>query len=198
MTLMLRDARETDLDQLLGMNNAAGAAILPIDGARMRHLFRQAAYFRVAQIDDHLAGFLIGLDANADYDSTNFRFFADRYPAFTYIDRIVIAAAYRGVGLGRVFYADVQSYAEIRSPWLTCEVMLEPRNDAVVLFHGADGFHEIGQHSMPGGQHVSLLAKELCSYPYVARTYGTSLPDETWLRGRRDVMSALPLAASAS
>ena len=198
MNLLLRDARETDLDQLLGMNNAAGAAILPIDGARMRHLFRQAAYFRVAQIDDHLAGFLIGLDADADYDSSNFRFFAERYKAFTYIDRIVIAAAYRGVGLGRVFYADVQSYAEIRSPWLACEVMLEPRNDAVVLFHGAYGFHEVGQHSMPGGQHVSLLAKELCSFPYVASTYGPSLPDEPWLRGRHDAVAPLPLAASAS
>ncbi|MEO6065901.1 MAG: GNAT family N-acetyltransferase, partial [Lysobacterales bacterium] len=94
MNLTLRDARETDLDQLLGMNNAAGAAILPIDGARMRHLFREAAYFRVAQIDDHLAGFLIGLDADADYDSSNYRFFAERYESFTYIDRIVIAAAY--------------------------------------------------------------------------------------------------------
>lgn len=198
MTLTLRDARETDLDQLLGMNNAAGAAILPIDGTRMRHLFRQAAYFRVAQIDDHLAGFLIGLDADADYDSTNFRFFAERYATFTYIDRIVIAAPYRGLGLGRVFYADVQSYAEVRSPWLSCEVMLEPRNDAVVLFHGADGFHEVGQHSMPGGQHVSLLAKELCSFPYVASTYGANLPDETWLRGRRDAVPQLQLAASAS
>lgn len=196
MTLSLRDAREADLDQLLGMNNAAGAAILPIDGVRMRHLFRQAAYFRVAQIDDHLAGFLIGLDADADYDSSNYRFFSQRYPAFTYIDRIVIAAAYRGVGLGRVFYADVQSYAEVRSPWLTCEVMLEPRNDAVVLFHGTYGFHEVGQHSMPGGQHVSLLAKELCSYPYVARTY-PELPDEPWLRGRRDAIASLPMAASA-
>ncbi len=197
MTLSLRDAREADLDQLLGMNNAAGAAILPIDGSRMRHLFREAAYFRVAQIDDHLAGFLIGLDAGADYDSSNYGFFSQRYPAFTYIDRIVIAAAYRGVGLGRVFYADVQSYAEVRSPWLACEVMLEPRNDAVVLFHGTYGFQEVGQHCMPGGEHVSLLAKELCSYPYVARTYGQQLPDEPWLRGRRDAVASLPKAASA-
>lgn len=198
MNLLLRDAREADLDQLLGMNNAAGAAILPIDGARMRHLFRQAAYFRVAQIEDHLAGFLIGLDADAEYDSCNFRFFAERYETFTYIDRIVIAAAYRGVGLGRVFYADVQSYAEVRSPWLACEVMLEPRNDAVVLFHGAYGFHEVGQHTMATGQHVSLLAKELCSFRFVASTYGTNLPDEAWLRGRRDAVASLPLAASAS
>ncbi len=198
MTLSLRDAREPDLDLLLGMNNAAGPSILPIDGARMRHLFREAAYFKVAQIDDHLAGFLIGLDANANYDSTNYRFFSGRFTAFTYIDRIVIAAAYRGAGLGRVFYADVQSYAEVRSPWLTCEVMLEPRDDAVVLFHGTYGFHEIGQQVMPEGRRVSLLAKELCSFPFVARTYGKSLPAADWLKGRLEDAPGLPLAAGAA
>lgn len=197
MTLSLRDVRETDLDQLLGMNNAAGPAILPIDGARMRQLHREAAYFRVAQIDDHLAGFLIALDAGAEYDSPNYCFFSDRFPAFTYIDRIVIATAYRRVGLGRVFYADVQSYAEVRSPWLACEVMLEPRDDAVVLFHGTYGFQEVGQQSMSSGQRVSLLAKELCSFPFVANTYPGELPDEPWLGGRLQARATSAKSAQA-
>lgn len=196
MAVILRDARESDLDQLLGMNNAAGPSILPIDGARLRLLFREACYFRVAQIDDHLAGFLIGLDAAANYDSSNYHFFRELYPAFLYIDRIVIAAAYRGLGLGRVFYADVQSHAEVRSPWLCCEVMLEPRNDAVVLFHGTYGFQEVGQGSMGSGQHVSLLSKALCSYPYVAETYGDVLPAEPWLSDRHRPATATSQAAA--
>jgi hypothetical protein len=68
-----------------------------------------------------------------------------------------------------VFYADVQSFAEVRSPHLTCEVFLDPRDDVSVLFHGTYGFREVGQQVLPSGHRVSLLAKELCSYPVRAR-----------------------------
>ena len=76
MALALRDVREHELDQVLALNNNAGPGILPIDSARLRHLFDIAAYFRVAEIDGHLAGFLIALTPEADYDSLNFRWFA--------------------------------------------------------------------------------------------------------------------------
>ena len=81
----------------------------------------------------------------------------------------------RRSGLGRVFYADVTSFAEVRRPVLTCEVFLEPRNVAVLLFHGTYGFQEVGQRVMDEtGVRVSMLAKELTSYPWVK---------ERWLDG---------------
>lgn len=94
----------------------------------------------VAEIDGHLAGFLVALTPEADYLSPNFRWFQREYDDLVYIDRIVVAGAYRRHGLGRVFYADVQSFADVRSPRLCCEVLLEPRDDASVLFHGTYGF----------------------------------------------------------
>ena len=187
MSLALRDARENDLDAVLAINNAAGPGILPMDGAQLRHLFGHADYFRIAELDGRAAGFLIAFRELADYDSPNFRWFTDRYPAFVYIDRVVIAGNMRGRGLGRVFYSDVHSFAELRVPLLACEVFLEPPNDAVVLFHGTYGFRELGQQVMPGtGRRVSLLGKELCSFPFVRDTYLTQggLPDLPWLRGR--------------
>jgi uncharacterized protein len=188
MVLAIRDVREHELDGVLGLNNAAGPGILPIDTQRLRRLYDFAAYFRVAEIDGHMAGFLIALTPDAPYDSLNFAWFQARYDDFVYIDRIVIAQRYRGLGLGRVFYADAQSYAEVRSPRLTCEVFLEPRDDASVLFHGTYGFREEGQQTLPSGRRVSLLVKELCSYPWVRETYladgASGLPDEPWLRVR--------------
>ena len=59
MTITIRDMHEHDLDSVLALNNAAGATILPLDNARLRALAAQAAYFRVAEADGHLAGFLI-------------------------------------------------------------------------------------------------------------------------------------------
>jgi uncharacterized protein len=194
MSIIIRDVREHELDSVLALNNAAGPNILPLDAAGLRFFFEQAAYFRVAEVDGHIAGFLVALTESAPYDSANFRWFRERYPTFLYIDRIVIASTRRGAGVGRVFYADVTSFAEVRVPQLACEVFLEPRNDVAVLFHGTYGFHEVGQQVMPGVERrVSLLAKALCSYPFVHDTYLAhgELPPLPWLAGR-----ALPASVS--
>src|SRR3546814_18597113 len=84
------------------------------------------------------------------HDSSNFRWFGERYERFFYIDRIVVATRRRGGGLGRAFYADVQSYAELRYPQMACEVFVEHDSDPARVFHGSFGFHEVGQPVMPG------------------------------------------------
>jgi predicted GNAT superfamily acetyltransferase len=187
MALAIRDVREHDLDAVLALNNTAGRSILALDAERLRYFYEQADYFRVAEIDGHLAGFLIALRDGRDYVSPNYLWFGEHYPSFVYIDRIVIANAYRRHGLGRIFYCDVNSYAEVRVPLLTCEVFLEPADDVVVLFHGTYGFQEVGQQRMgERGPQVSLLAKDLPSYTYVRDTYleHDGLPDLPWLAGR--------------
>jgi predicted GNAT superfamily acetyltransferase len=202
MSLTVRDVREHELDAVLALNNAAGATILPLDGAGIARLADYASYLRVAQVDGQIAGFLLGLREGTAYESPNYRWFSDRYPEFVYIDRIVIARPFRRLGLGRVFYADVTSYAEVRVPVLTCEVFLEPRDDISVLFHGTYGFQEVGQQTMPGVERrVALLAKDLCSYPYVRDSYlrEGGLPDVPWLaeRPRADKPPALRAAGGA-
>ncbi|MBL0165429.1 MAG: GNAT family N-acetyltransferase [Xanthomonadales bacterium] len=199
MTLVIRDVREHELDSVLALNNAVGPRILALDSNRMRWFFNAASYFRVAEIDGVIAGFLIALRETATYASPNFIWFRERYPEFVYIDRIVIAEPYRGLGLGRVFYCDVTSYAELRVPLLACEVFLEPRDDVAVLFHGTYGFNEVGQQVMPGvGRSVSLLAKSLCSYEFVRDTYLTAgtgeLPELPWLAERSEALPSEPVA----
>jgi len=189
MSIVIRDVREHELDSVLALNNAAGPNILPLDASRVRFFFEHAEYFKVGEVDGHLAGFLIALSHEAPHDSVNFLWFRALQQAFLYIDRIVIASARRGAGLGRAFYADVTSFAEVRWPQLSCEVFLEPRNDVAVLFHGTYGFKEVGQQVMPGvDRRVSLLAKELCSFQWVHDTYldpsADGLPEVPWLAAR--------------
>lgn len=195
MALAIRDVREHELDAVLAINNAAGRTILPMDNAQLRYFFEHADYFRVAEIDGHLAGFLIAMREGGDYASANYRWFCEHFPQFVYVDRIVIASAYHRHGLGRVFYCDVNSYAEVRVPLLACEVFLEPRDDVIVLFHGTYGFQEVGQQRIgPDHRLVSLLAKELPSFNYVRETYleHGGLPDEPWLAER------LPASATST
>ncbi|MDR7193096.1 GNAT family N-acetyltransferase [Luteimonas terrae] len=182
MSIVVRDVHAHELDSILELNNAAGPSILPLDAARLRRLHDTAEYFRVAERDSAMVGFLIGFGAGSGHDSSNYSWFESHYSDFFYIDRVVVASRRRGGGVGRAFYADVQSYAEVRHPLLACEVFLEHDNDPVRLFHGSFGFREVGQHVMPGsGIRASMLVKDMCSYAWVRETYGGTLPDEPWL-----------------
>ena len=182
MPIQVRDVREHELDSVLALNNAAGPGILPLDAARLRWFWQNANYFRVAEKDGLLAGFLVALDHDADHGSSNFRWFRERHDRFLYIDRIVIASTRRGAGVGRVFYGDVQSYAEVRVPRLAAEVFMDHASHPALLFHGSFGFREVGQHVMPAtGLRAAMLMKPLCSYPWVRDTYGETLPEVAWL-----------------
>lgn len=190
MSIVIRDVREHDLDSVLALNNAAGPTILPLDAARLRRFYLDADYFRIAERDGNLAGFLVGFGSGANHDSSNFRWFGERHPDFFYIDRIVVASRRRGGGVGRAFYADVSSYAELRHPQLACEVFLDDGNDPALLFHGSFGFREVGQHVMPSldgtpGHRAAMLVKDLCSYPWVHDTYGEQLPEVPWIAPSR-------------
>ena len=161
MAITLRDVCASDLDAVLALNNNAGPGILPIDRLRLRSLFEIARYFRVAEVDGVIAGFIIGMSPDACYDSPNFNYFRDRFEDFFYIDRVVIAGAYRRHGIGRVIYADVLSFSEVRSSALTCEVFIDPRDDVSLVFFGTQGFTEIGQQSLSNGRRVSMMVKSL-------------------------------------
>ncbi len=198
MSIVIRDVREHELDSVLALNNNAGQSILPLDAPRLQRFHEQAGYFRVAERDGNLAGFLVGFASEADHDSANFAWFRERYPRFFYIDRIVVASRRRGGGVGRAFYADVQSYAELRYPQLACEVFLDHGADPALLFHGSFDFKEVGQNLMAGnGVRASMLMKELYSYPWVRDTYGDALPECEWTHTRGVDMPAPARAAGA-
>lgn len=197
MSIVIRDVREQELDAILALNNGAGSAILPMDAQRLRHFHDHAEYFRVAERDGALAGFLIGFGSGTRHDSSNFAWFGERFPAFFYIDRVVVASRRRGGGVGRALYADVQSYAELRYPQLACEVFLDHGADAALLFHGSFGFREVGQNTMPDVDvRACMMLKELCSYAWVRDTYGTALPDEPWIIRPRNMMAATGMAGN--
>ncbi len=173
MTIALRDIETGDLEQVLGLNNEAGKSIVPISAERLAQLEQVARYFRVAEVDGQLAGFLVGLTREADYDSPNFSWFkghcADE--GFLYIDRVVVSSRFRRHGIGRVLYCDVLSFAEVRFPVLSCEVFIEPRDDVSLIFFGTNDFTEVGQQVLPNQRQVSLMTKPLKPFEFVRESY---------------------------
>lgn len=183
MTLRLRDALADDLATVAALNDEAGQAVAPLGPADLQWRFRGAPYFRVAEVDGAVAGFLIALDAGSGDGNAGYHWFRARHDRFLYVDRIVVASGFRGLGLGRVLYADLISFAEVRVPVLGCQVALEPRDDAALLFHASLGFREAGQVALPGQGRACIMARELCSFPWV---------HDTWLAGGAGALPALP------
>lgn len=186
MSMLIRDVQEHELDAILAMNNSVGSGILPMNQTQINYFWNNAHYFRVAESDNCLVGFLIALTQEADYESSNFNWFKEHYPHFFYVDRIVIAHGQRNTGIGRLFYADALSFAEVRAPAIVAEVFMEKSTHPALLFHGSLGFHEVGQHQIPNTSlRAVMLYKELTNYAFVKETYGDNLPAVNWLNERQ-------------
>ncbi|HET6724416.1 MAG TPA: GNAT family N-acetyltransferase [Gammaproteobacteria bacterium] len=163
MTIRIRNAEPSDFDYLMVLNESSVPEVSALDEAALEQLLTMARYCRVVEQDGEDAGFLLGLDAGADYQSVNYRWFGARYDAFAYIDRVVIDAANRGQGLGTALYDDFEAWArECGAARIACEVNVRPPNEPSRAFHLARGFEEVGtQETEGGGKTVSLLIKEL-------------------------------------
>ena len=159
----LRDASSDDFAEILALNDESVHFLSPLGAERLRALHRSAAYHRVVDAGGENAAFLLAFREGAPYDSPNYLWFADRYPAFLYVDRIVVAPAHRGEGLGVRLYEDITAFAgKTGVPWLTCEFDIEPPNPGSMRFHERMGFREVGTQWVGGGKkRVSLQAKAI-------------------------------------
>lgn len=109
-----------------------------------------------------VSGFLLALREGADYDSVNYQWFANRYPEFLYIDRVVIDAAARGQHLALRLYEDL--FARARAAGLkriTCEFDTDPPNEASRSFHQRFGFREVGSQQVANGKKTVSLQEVL-------------------------------------
>ena len=162
--MQIRAAESADYADVLVMNEGALPHVSSLTEAEFSVLAGQCFYFRVAWVDGAMAGFLMALCPGEDYRSLNYRWFSEKYASFVYIDRIVVAPQFNGLGIGRALYADVERATLVPGeagvvPILTCEVNLNPPNPGSVAFHTKLGFAEVGQLVADEGKLVSLMVK---------------------------------------
>ncbi|MCW2307023.1 GNAT family N-acetyltransferase [Rhodobium gokarnense] len=163
MASRIRDIATADADihaALLALNN---------DHSRETSLLTAAAWHDLVS-DAFLAGyippssgFLIAFDERAGYENPNFAWFADRFPRFVYVDRIVVSAGQKGRALGRQMYEELFRRARTADRTVIgCEVNLEPPNPGSAAFHAKLGFEEAGQaHLSNRGKTVRYLVRRL-------------------------------------
>lgn len=150
---MIRPAVPFDFEQILALNREWERYLSPVDHARLVELDRKAAYHRVVQHERRIAAFLLVFREGSDYDSANYRWFAERYERFLYVDRVVVGSRYQRKGFGVALYRDLFDFArEARVERITCEYDLEPKNEVSERFHQAFGFEEVATRWVDGGK----------------------------------------------
>lgn len=159
---ILREATEADYPAILEMNAESVHFLSPMDLNRLKHLHSQAERLWVAETEGETAAFLLALTAGKDYDSENYAWFSSHYPAFLYIDRVVVSVKHQGVGAGRALYQAVLAHAgAIGVPVITAEIDINPPNPGSLAFHEGFGFTEVGRQSVAGGKKVVSLQQRL-------------------------------------
>ena len=163
--MSIREAERSDFAAILALNEESVHFLSPLGADSLERLQRSAAYHKVIDADGEIAAFLLAFREGAAYESPNYLWFAERYPRFLYIDRIVVAPAHRGAGLGARLYEDIAAFAKRSGAlWLTCEFDIDPPNPASMRFHERMGFHEVGTQTIGGGRkRVSLQAKAIAA-----------------------------------
>lgn len=152
----------SDLTTIREMNENALPAVNSIPIEDFHHFLDVADYFKSMFVGDIVAGYLIALQPGRDYHSVNYKYFEAHYDAFVYVDRIVIAPQYHGMGLGKAFYKDLSDFTRGKAPVITCEVNIKPPNEGSMAFHKRYGFRQVDtQLSEGGAKEVSLMVLDL-------------------------------------
>jgi predicted GNAT superfamily acetyltransferase len=157
--MRLRDARASDRPALLALNLASLSELSELDDARLAYLLSIAHLALVAEDGGDVIAFALAIAPGTDYDSRNYRWFAERFERFLYLDRIAVERGRRRQGVGARLY-DAMEAAAREFGRMVCDVNLEPRNDASLAFHTQRGYRQISRLEHPE-KVVALMSKEL-------------------------------------
>ena len=158
--LVVRAGTPHDQLAVLALNNASTPHVNALTSEQFAWLVAEADYYRVAELDGVLAGFVIAIRSGTAYWSGNYAWFSERYPRFLYLDRVVVAPNARRQGAGRVLYDDLVTFASGRWPRITLEVNVLPPNPGSMAFHEQMQFERVGSRSYAEGE-VAMFERML-------------------------------------
>lgn len=160
----MRSYLPSDAEAVLAINAECVPEVGGMDAERLATFTEMAGFFAVVELDEQVAGFLIGLDEQATtYPSPNYAWFAERYSSFAYVDRIALSDRARGNGFGPGLYRAFEAWAFGHGkPVLLAEVNTVPDNPRSHRFHERFGFGEVARCRPYGpDEEVAMYVKKL-------------------------------------
>src|SRR6267378_6582759 len=106
--ISIREIRSGDLEAVRRINaeSSPGVSLLTMHG--LERLTAGATLAWVAAAGQNIAAYLIGFAGDAIYDGEEFAWFKQRRRDFVYVDQIATASPFRGRGIGRMLYSEVE------------------------------------------------------------------------------------------
>ena len=153
----IRPAGPEDFDRILELNEESVHFLSPLTREKLEHLDNQAELHKVAVAEGEVVAFCLAFREGADYDSVNYRWFADHYSSFLYVDRVVVDLKKQGLGLGSPPMKSVPLCQGNRRALVTAEIDIEPPNPVSLKFHEKFGFHEVGRQEVVNGTKIVSL-----------------------------------------
>ncbi|MEM7006015.1 MAG: GNAT family N-acetyltransferase [Pseudomonadota bacterium] len=161
MTIEIRPYRNDDLASLHAINVASEPGVGAVTEERLAEIISIGRCDVAVGEAGEALGFVLLHLPDADYDGSNFNWFADRYETFVYVDRIAIATDARGRKIGEQLYKTIFDAFSDLVPIIGCEVNSVPPNPASLRFHKRLGFEEVGAHTFEQDYAVTYLARRI-------------------------------------
>tara|TARA_B100000575_G_scaffold19773_1_gene13665 strand:+ start:466 stop:978 length:513 start_codon:yes stop_codon:yes gene_type:complete len=148
----LIDYSDDMFDFILESNNINKPQVGFLKNDRLKLLINHANYLKVAKFNGELAGFLLCLPENKEYDSLNYQWVSRRYLNFVYIDRISVLPKFQNENIGSALYNDLIYFSALEGyDTILCEVNIMPPNPGSIRFHKRFDFKECGSQFTEGG-----------------------------------------------
>ena len=149
----LIDYKNDMFDFMLESNNINKPQVGYLTEEKLELLLKQANYCKVAKFNGELAGFLLCLPENQDYDSINYQWVSKRYSNFIYIDRISVLPKFQNEKIGSALYTDLIYFSAVEDyNDILCEVNIKPANPGSIRFHKRFDFEECGSQFTEAGK----------------------------------------------
>ncbi len=142
--VVVRPATARDHPAVHALNDASVPHVNALTAEQFAWLAANVDYFRVAEVNGLLGGFVMAIRRGTTYWSGNYAWFTERYADFIYLDRVVVSPALQRAGVGRALYEDLAAFAAGRWPRITLEVNVRPPNPGSIAFHESLGFRRVG------------------------------------------------------
>lgn len=156
----IRPLNVSDIDVAVVLNNTEVPNVGPTDAQHFGELLNHSGVAWGIDAGDSLAALLVAFEPGTAYESTNYRWFNDRFDDFIYVDRVVVSRELKGQGIGRQLYDRLAATYFGVARQMTCEVNIDPPNKASMAFHVYMGFSQVATQP-DGAKTVALLAKSL-------------------------------------
>ena len=159
----LREVTISDLEKIRTINEEAIPAVNTVSLDEFKWFLKRSIYFKVSlNEDEQVCGFLLVLPTGLEYESLNYKWFSDKFSDFAYIDRIAVRDEFRGKGIGKSLYVDLEKSVMKDIKRIACEFNIKPPNLVSKKFHEGLAYKRVGtQLTENETKEVSLMIKEI-------------------------------------